>query len=260
MTPLFLKNIELYNRIRNLKQAYNQVKINSQFEKECKQEFTILKKQSLNKERFKFDWDDRWLWNDKTEYTGFDTHYVYHLAWATRILKKTNPTVHCDIGSYLYFPTMLSAFYPVEFYDYRPANVFLDNLKCLRGDLLNLEFNNDSVSSLSCMHVLDHPGLGRYGDPLDYDGDIKAIKELQRVLARGGNFLYVVPIGKPKIKFNASRIFSYKQTLEYFNELELVEFSLIPDNAYETGIIHNATEELADKQDYGCGCFWFTKK
>ncbi len=260
MVPESLKHNKVYFKLKNIYDAYQKLKESERFEKESRKEFDFLKKQAAGKERFEFEWQDRWLWNDKTEFTGFDTHYVYHLAWAARILKKTNPALHIDIGSHLDFPCMLSAHYPIEFYDYRPANVKLDNLKCLRGDLLNLHFEDNSVHSLSCMHVLDHPGLGRYGDPLDYDGDLKAIKELQRVLAKGGNFLYVVPVGKPKIKFNASRIFGYRQTLEYFNELKLIEFSLIPDDALNRGMITNATEEMSDQQNYGCGCFWFTKE
>ena len=109
------------------------------------------------------------------------------------------------------------------------------------------------------MHVVEHVGLGRYGDPIDPEGDLKAIAELIRVLAKGGNLLFVVPIGKPKLMFNAHRIYSYSQIVSYFEELELVEFSLIPDSIETGGFIHNATQEMADSQIYGCGCFWFRK-
>jgi len=34
----------------------------------------------------------------------------------------------------------------------------------------------------------------------------------------------------------------------------------VPDKDKGDEIISNATEELADKQEYGCGCFWFVKK
>jgi len=196
---------------------------------------------------------------DKTTNTGFDFHYIYHTAWAARTLKKINPSVHTDISSYLYFSTLLSAFIPVNFYDFRPANVILPDLKMQHADLCHLHFESNSIPSLSCMHVVEHIGLGRYGDPLDYDGDLKAINELQRVLKPGGNLLFVVPIGKPKIIFNAHRIYSYHQIISYFKDLKLQEFSLIPDNGLETGIIENAGSEMADQQNYACGCFWFKK-
>jgi hypothetical protein len=103
------------------------------------------------------------------------------------------------------------------------------------------------------MHVVEHIGLGRYGDPLDPQGDLKAMAELKRGLA--GDLLFAVPIGKPKVIFNLHRIYSYDQIISCFEGLKLVEFSLVPD----TGGITIATKELADEQNYGCGCFWFRK-
>jgi hypothetical protein len=109
------------------------------------------------------------------------------------------------------------------------------------------------------MHVIEHIGLGRYGDPIDPDGDIKSINELKRVVAPGGSVLFVVPVGRPKIEFNAHRIYSYEQIIGYFSGMELKEFSLVPDNYVETGLIVNADPSLVQHQTWGCGCFWFKK-
>ena len=107
------------------------------------------------------------------------------------------------------------------------------------------------------MHTVEHVGLGRYGDTIDPDGDLKAIGELRRVLSPSGSLLFVVPVGKPSIEFNAHRIYSYDQILSYFSDLELLEFALIPDKG---GLFVNASKEMANSQDYGCGCFWFKKQ
>ena len=195
---------------------------------------------------------------DKTMTTGFDRHYVYHTAWAARKVAAIKPEFHTDISSSLYFSSIVSAFVPVKFYDYRPADLQLSGLSSERGDLLRLPFADDSIASLSCMHTVEHVGLGRYGDPIDPDGDLKAIKELQRVLAPGGSLLFVVPVGKPMIQFNAHRIYSYDMVKEYFSDLALKEFSLIPEK--NGSMIVNATKEQADREMYGCGCFWFVKK
>ena len=195
---------------------------------------------------------------DKTMTTGFDRHYVYHTAWAARKVAAIKPEFHTDISSSLYFSSIVSAFVPVKFYDYRPADLQLSGLSSERGDLLRLPFADDSIASLSCMHTVEHVGLGRYGDPLDPDGDLKAIKELQRVLAPGGSLLFVVPVGKPMIQFNAHRIYSYDMVKEYFSGLVLKEFSLIPEK--KGPMIVNATKEQADREMYGCGCFWFVKR
>lgn len=196
---------------------------------------------------------------DKTTSTGFDTHYIYHTSWAARAVAQIKPQEHVDISSSLYFCGIVSAFVSTKFYDYRPAKLNLSNLISGHADLTSLPFSDNSIKSLSCMHTVEHVGLGRYGDPIDPNADLKAIREIIRVLAPGGNLIFVVPIGKPRIQFNAHRIYSYKQIREYFQEMNLKEFSLIPDDARETGMIYNATENQADGQSYGCGCFWFTK-
>jgi hypothetical protein len=224
--------------------------------------YLTFKRLAANKTpRFSLSWKDRLpCLHDKTASTGFDRHYVYHTAWAARVLHETKPDVHIDISSSLYFSGMVSAFIPVKFYDYRRADLRLSNLTSGAADLLALPFEDQTIESLSCMHVVEHMGLGRYGDPLDPEGDLKAIAELKRVVSREGTLLFVVPIGRPKIVFNAHRIYSYDQILTYFAGLTLSEFALIPDNPEEGGLIRGATKEQADKQTYGCGCFWFTKR
>lgn len=196
---------------------------------------------------------------DNTKKTSFDPHYTYHPAWAARIVARNKPSKHIDISSILHFSTLVSAFVPVEFYDYRPAEVRLSNLACKEGDLTALPFADGSVESLSCMHTIEHIGLGRYGDPLDPEGDMKAAKELARVLRPGGTFLFVTPLGNPRIEFNAHRVYSYAQVLDLFKGLTLKEFSLIPDDFKKHGLIENADPKIADTQTWSCGCFWFTK-
>lgn len=196
---------------------------------------------------------------ENTPFTRFDTHYVYHTAWAARKVKEVGASSHTDISSSLYFSSIVSAFMPVKFYDYRPAKLNLSGLSSEAANLTNLHFEDNSIESLSCMHTVEHVGLGRYGDRIDPEGDMEAAKELQRVVAKGGSFLFVVPIGKPKIQFNAHRIYSYDMVMSMFPKLTLKEFSLIPDNAIDKGMIYNASKEQSDRQIYGCGCFWFVK-
>lgn len=215
---------------------------------------------STVEQRFKLKWSDRWVClGDKTSDTPFDHHYVLHTAWAGRVLAKLRPKLHIDISSNLYFNVACSAFIPIKFYDYRPAKLCLDNLQCDRADLMRLPFADASVNSLSCMHVVEHIGLGRYGDPLDAEGDIKAMRELARVVSVGGSLLFVVPVGRPRIQFNAHRIYSYEQIIGAFSNYILQESALIPDVNCEKWIT-NAAPEQVNAQKYGCGCFWFIRR
>ena len=208
-------------------------------------------------DRFKIDKDDLYpCLADNTPNTGFDAHYIYHPAWAARVVKAINPQVHVDISSTLHFCSIISAFIKTDFYDYRPAILNLNNLACKHADLTKLTFQSNSISSLSCMHTIEHIGLGRYGDPIDPEGDISAFNELKRVCAINGNLLIVVPVGVKKIRFNAHRIYNPHDIITYMSGFDIVDFSFVNDQG---SFIENGSLNDAANQTYGCGCFWFKK-
>ena len=223
-------------------------------------EFRRFSAAAQTSKRMRVAWSDRHVClEDRESTSGFDRHYFYHLGWAARVLAETQPEVHTDISSNLRFCSVVSAFVPVEFYEYHPPAVELARLGVHSVDLLKLPFADGSVSSLSCMHVVEHVGLGRYGDPLDPDADLQAMAELKRALAPGGQLLFVVPVGRPRVAFNAHRVYALDTIEEAFTGLDLREFALIPDSARDGGLIRGAAPELAARQDCGCGCFWFVR-
>jgi SAM-dependent methyltransferase len=241
-------SISVYERLKKVIKYFTYVAEFARFsrlQKKTQKRFSLLA------------WKNRYpCLSDNTSATAFDAHYIYHPAWAARIVSQIHPLVHVDISSTLNFCAIVSAFVPVEFYDYRPAKLNLDNLECKHGDLMKLPFENESIESISCMHVVEHIGLGRYGDSLDPDGDLKAIAELKRVLARGGSLLFVTPMGAPRIQYNAHRIYSYDQIAAYFGNLHIEQFALVDDKGQFT---INAGPSYANQQKYGCGCWWFKK-
>jgi len=189
----------------------------------------------------------------------FDRHYVYHTSWAMRKIYESPPDKHIDISSDLRFSTLLSTFVPTQFYDIREIDISLPNLTTGIADLTKLPFKDNSIESVSCMHVVEHLGLGRYGDIVNPSADLIGINELIWVVKPGGKIFFVVPVGKPKIVFNAHRIYSYDKINDYFNDLHLEEFTLIPDNSNDGHLVTNPTRQLINKQEYGCGCWLFVK-
>ncbi|MFB3916264.1 MAG: DUF268 domain-containing protein [Terriglobales bacterium] len=226
-----------------------------------REEFQQFASLAAKDNRFTVRWEDRYpCLGDRCETTSYDRHYVLHTGWAARVLAETRPSVHVDFGSSLYFASIASAFVSMRFYDYRPALVPLPNFRSGSADLTQLQFADGEFPSVSCMHVLEHIGLGRYGDPMDATGDLKAAGELTRVLAKGGQLLMVVPVGQPRVMFNAHRIYSYEHVLDMFSGLRLRQFALIPDDTSEPKLIMNAPAQTVLQQNYGCGCFWFEKQ
>ena len=198
----------------------------------------------------------RVILNEKTSTTSIDYHYFYQDIWAFKKIYESKCKQHIDVGSKVDFVGFLSVFTEITFIDIRPLIVYLEKFKSIKGNILSLPYEENSVSSLSCLHVAEHIGLGRYGDILDPYGTKKAAKELTRVLAKGGNLYFSLPIGKPRICFNAHRVHSTQQILEYFSELKLIEISGINDDGV---FIKNIEMGTLDSCEFGCGLFWFTK-
>jgi SAM-dependent methyltransferase len=193
---------------------------------------------------------------DSVVSTPFDPHYFYQSAWLSRELSKQKPSHHVDVGSDIKLIASVSGFIEMTFVDYRPLPVSLSGLKSVKGDILNLSFANNSISSISCLHVIEHIGLGRYGDPLDPEGSVKAAQELIRVLKSGGYLYLSLPIGKQRVCFNAHRVFLPKNVVEMFSPLELISFSYVND--LRQYYYNSDNLELSD-QNYACGMFVFRK-
>jgi predicted SAM-dependent methyltransferase len=186
-----------------------------------------------------------------------DPHYFYVNSWAMRRVIAQNPEKHYDFASQVVFSSLLSAVVPTIYVDIRPLQVSLDGLSCEAGDLTHLPYGSGSLSSISCLHVIEHVGLSRYGDSLDPDGYLKAANELKRVLANGGNLLIAVPTGISRIYFNAHRVFSVEQCLKMFSGLKLVELSGVMDDG---SYVENVDPKVLNACQYGCGFYWFKKE
>ena len=194
--------------------------------------------------------------HDRQPKTPFDAHYFWMGGWAMRRIVSQRSKQHVDVGSQVMFVNLLSAVLPVTFVDCRPLDVRIEGLTCPRGDILNLPFEAESVESLSCLHVAEHIGLGRYGDVLNPHGTREACAELQRVLAVGGSLYFALPVGVQRVCFNAHRIHMPSTIVDYFPGLELLEFSGVHDDGTYVECV-NSDSFAHDR--YACGMFHFRK-
>lgn len=194
---------------------------------------------------------------DKTSTTGFDAHYTYQGPWVMRKLLQRRPPRHVDVGSWTAYLGFFSSLQPTEFVDIRPAELSLPGLTAREGSALSLPYANDSLESLSCLHVVEHIGLGRYGDPIDPLGTIKALRELSRTVAKSGDLYVSLPVGLEKIYFNAHRVIPPRLVIENLQEMRLVSLSGILDDGQ---FLENLDLKTLSRQKYGCGLFHFTKE
>ena len=201
-------------------------------------------------------YDDNPQLYDRTSSTPFDPHYTYQDAWAAREIFQRAPAEHVDVGSRVTFVIGLAAFVPVTFVDLRPLPLELPNLRCIAGSLLDLPYADGSVESLSCLHVAEHVGLGRYGDPLDPEGTVKSARELARVLAPGGALWLGIPVGRQRTNFNAHRVHDPRDVVQMFDGLRLDAFAGVHDEGRY--LVDAEPADLAGCE-WACGLYRFTR-
>lgn len=191
-------------------------------------------------------------------------HYFHQDLLIAQKIHKNKPIKHIDIGSRTDgFVAHVAAFREIEIFDIRPQKNKVKNIVFKQTDITNLsEKMINYCDSISSLHTIEHFGLGRYGDPVDYYGHIKAINNIHKILKKGGKFYFSVPIGKQRIEFNAHRVFNVAYLLELFNnKFKIDYFSYVDDEGdlFKNVELDNNNVKNNYNCSYGCGIFEMTK-
>lgn len=190
-------------------------------------------------------------WNDASGSLGA---YFFQDQLVARWILDANPERHLDVGSRLDgFIGSLSVFREVDVIDIRPQTTQVRNVRFHQLDLMNpLPAGwKECTDSLSCLHTIEHFGLGRYGDPVDPAGHLKGLSQMKDMVRPGGRIYLSTPMGPQRVEFNAHRVFSCETILGWFGEGWTIERFAVIDDA---GILHEDVDwrgnEAADH--FGC--------
>jgi SAM-dependent methyltransferase len=228
-------------------------------------EYFLLKRQNKS---IAADWNIKFTmpsFYDFYESSGVASGHYFHqdLLVAQKIL-KLNPFKHVDVGSRVEtFVAHVATFRDIEVIDIRSIVSTTPNIIFRQCDFTDLPKNLENYcDSVSCLHALEHFGLGRYGDLPDINGHLKGFDSLYKILKPGGILYLSFPIGYERIEFNAHRVFNVNSSLDWAkNKFELIDFSYIDDE----GALHASVDLNKDlvavllKMDYGCGIYEFRK-
>jgi len=204
--------------------------------------------------------------NDRLAESGATRgHYFLQDLVVAQQIWAAQPQRHVDVGSRIDgFVAHVASFRPIEVLDIRPLDLQIDNISFRQCDItLGSNGLDEYADSVSCLHALEHIGLGRYGDSPDIDGHARALESLTRILKRQGTLYLSVPIGQERIEFNGHRVFAIATVLAMTRDaFDLVDFSYIDDS----GLLHKRVDahfgEARRNFDlrYGCGIFQFRRR
>lgn len=193
-----------------------------------------------------------------------DEYFLQDLHVARRIY-LASPAKHVDIGSRIDgFVAHVASFREIEVFDIRPVTSLIPGVLFKQADLMNPhEPLAEYCDSLSCLHALEHFGLGRYGDPVDPHGYEAGLGNMAKILRPSGLFYLAVPIGRERVEFNAHRIFDPCALVQLaaVNGLLLKEFAWIGPSR----VLMQSTNAQLDMTElsslhYALGIFTFIKQ
>ncbi len=191
-------------------------------------------------------------------------HYFHQDLFIAKRIFQNKPAKHVDIGSRIDgFVAHVACFRDIEVFDIRALASKISNIKFVQADFMNLNpALINYTDSISCLHAIEHFGLGRYGDPIDAYGHVKGLNSIYEVLKKGGKFYFSTPIGQQRVEFNAHRVFSVDYLLGLFEgKYRIDSFSFVDDRGDLHGNAQLRPGEIAKNFgcSYGCGIFEMTK-
>lgn len=203
-----------------------------------------------------YDWYEE-AGTTKSEYFLQDLHVAQQIY-------RHAPERHVDIGSRIDgFVAHVASFRDVEVFDIRAITTELPRIRFKQADLMNPAPELAGYcDSLSCLHALEHFGLGRYGDPLDPGGSATGLRNMARIVRPGGRLYLSVPVGIERVLFNAHRVFA-PRTIVRLAEAEGLVLRMFAAVGSERRVIEYPDWEPCfdriEQQDYALGIFTFER-
>lgn len=206
--------------------------------------------------------------HDKDDNSGTaNGHYYHQDLLISQKIYEANPERHIDIWSRIDgFVAHVASFREIEVFDIRDLQSNSKNLTFRQLDLMwDIPAKYiECTDSLSCLHTIEHFGLGRYGDKIDYDGHIKWFQQMSKIVKKWWTFYFSTPIWKnQRIEFNAHRIFSLNYLINdlFKNTFNVVSFSYVDDKGdlHQNIILNEKNIQSVFNLDYGCGIFVLRK-
>ena len=200
----------------------------------------------------------------------FGHEYFYQDLFVAQLVFQNNfPNfdAHLDVGSRIDgFVSHVASFMHVTYLDIRPSKLQNQNINTVKCDISCRDSVNSVLAthgkflSVSCLHVIEHIGLGRYGDPIGTNLAHQALRNITNLLDNSGILYLSTPVGHPRVEFDCNYVFDPSSIIELAQDLglELLQFYVL-DKTNVFNQINLSEFKFISKFDYHLGLFIFRK-
>jgi hypothetical protein len=195
-----------------------------------------------------------------------ETEYFTQDLWVARQIFENKPEKHLDVGSRIDgFVAHVASFRDIDVCDIRPQSKKVEHIHFKQKDFsVNLDDGwIERYDSVSCLHALEHFGLGRYGDELALEAYKVCLKNLSLSLKENGLCYLSTPVGIARIEFNAHRVFDPVDLVNLAQSYALKPLKILMiDSSGNILNDHVQVQSLAEWSDkaYSLGVFVFRKE
>jgi len=178
--------------------------------------------------------------NDRFEKLGFtSSEYFWQDLLVSQWIFNANPRKHADIGSRIDgFVAHIASFRHLEVLDIRKIKIKVSKVTFRQIDLMSSKQvaafvkKNGYFDSLSCLHVLEHFGLGRYGDKVNRFGYEQGLQCMAKLLEKNGILYLSTQVGPARVEFNSNFVFQPNHICNIFARLnfKLIKLAILDKN------------------------------
>ena len=130
--------------------------------------------------------------------------------------------------------------------EYNVPSGNFENIQLQCKDYFNhFEKNIEIYDAIITFSSIEHSGLGRYGDPLDPNGDIKTMNNIYNNLTEKGLVIWGAPVGKDALTWNTHRVYGPIRLPLMFNNFKEVKwYGRTKEQLFSQKVHHNSYQPV----------------
>jgi len=202
--------------------------------------------------------------HDAIDFSGSKlAEYFYQDLFVAQMIFDDKPKIVADVGSRVDgFVSNVASFREITVFDIRELPDKINNVTFLKQDITQPFDNTQKFDMVTCLHALEHFGLGRYGDPIIKDAVRRGVEGLVNLVEDNGTLIISTPTGRERIEFNANWVFDAQKLCGIFDSLNMKLEAIFQYDPLDKNFEFRSLEDLVQlsNKEYNLTVFKLVKR